>query len=161
MNLKGNSILLLLFVIIFSSCDDKRFYDEYKNLDGKWSKKDRVDFSFEQKDTIHLYNMFVTVRNNNNYPFNNLFVIVKLNLPDGITKVDTLEYLMANPDGTLLGEGITDTKHSKLWYKENFRFTKSGKYSLSIEQANRETGKTKGLDELHGITEIGFRIEKK
>lgn len=161
MTRKENSILLLLFVIIFCSCDDKRFYDEYRNLDGKWSKKDKIDFSFEQKDTINLYNMFVTVRNNNDYPFNNLFIIVKLNQPDDVTKIDTLEYLMANPDGTLLGEGATDTKHSKLWYKENFKFPISGKYSLSIEQANRETGKTKGLDALDGVTEVGFRIEKK
>ena len=29
---------------------------------------------------------------------------------------------MANPDGTLLGDGITDTKHNKLWYKEIFDF---------------------------------------
>ena len=161
MNLKVNSILLLFFVILFSSCDDKRFYDEYVNLDGKWTKQDKVDFSFEQKDTINLYNMFVTVRNNNDYPFNNLFIIVKLNQPDNVVKVDTLQYLMANPDGTLLGDGITDTKHNKLWYKENFKFSKSGKYTLSIEQANRETGKSKGLDALEGITEVGFRIEKK
>lgn len=161
MNLKGNSILLLFFAILFSSCDDKRFYDEYVNLDGKWTKKDKIEFSFEQKDTTTLYNMFVTVRNNNDYAFSNLFLIVKMSQPDNMVKIDTLEYLMANPDGSLLGEGITDTKHNKLWFKENFKFPKSGKYSVSITQANRETGKVKGVEELEGITEVGFRIEKK
>ncbi len=161
MNLKTNSVFILFFVLFFCSCDDKRFYDEYIKLDGKWTTKDKIEFPFEQKDTINLYNMFVTVRNNNDYPFNNLFIIVKLNQPDSITKVDTLQYAMANADGTLLGEGITDTKHNKLWYKENFKFPKSGKYSLSIEQANRETGKNKGIDVLEGVTEVGFRIEKK
>ena len=159
MNLKRNSVLLLFFIVIFTSCDDKRFFDEYVSLDGKWTSKNQVEFSFEQKDTINLYNMFVTVRNNNDYPFNNLFLIVKVNQPDNVVKVDTLEYLMANPDGTLLGEGITDTKHNKLWFKENFK--KSGQYSVSISQANRETGKVKGVEELQGITEVGFRIEKK
>ena len=161
MNLKANSILLLFFVVFFSSCDDKRFFDEYIQLDNKWTKEDKISFSFEQNDTINLYNLFITVRNNNEYPFSNLFVIVKLNQPDNIVKIDTLQYLMANPDGTLLGEGITDTKHNKLWFKENFKFPKSGKYTLLIEQANRETGKTKGVDALEGITEVGFRIEKK
>lgn len=161
MNLKESSILLLFFVMLFSSCDEKRFYDEYVSLEGKWTKKDQIEFSFEQKDTINLYNMFVTVRNNNEYPFNNLFLIVKVSQPDNFVKVDTLEYLMANADGTLLGEGITDTKHNKLWFKENFKFPKSGEYSVSITQANRETGKVKGVEELEGITEVGFRIEKK
>jgi gliding motility-associated lipoprotein GldH len=161
MNQKGINLFLLLFVVFFTSCDDKRFFDDYIELDGKWTKEDKVAFSFEQKDTINLYNMFVTVRNNNEYPFSNLFVIVKLNQPDNVVKIDTLQYLMANPDGTLLGEGITNTKHNKLWFKENFKFSKSGKYTLLIEQANRETGSAKGVDALEGITEIGFRIEKK
>lgn len=161
MNKKGIKLILLFFVVFFTSCDDKRFFDDYIELDGKWTNEDKVEFSFEQKDTINLYNMFVTVRNNNDYPFSNLFVIIKLNQPDNVVKIDTLQYLMANPDGTLLGEGITNTKHNKLWFKENFKFPKSGKYTLLIEQANRETGSAKGVDALEGITEIGFRIEKK
>lgn len=161
MNLKRSNFLLLFFIVIFASCDDKRFFDEYKNLNGKWTTNNKIEFTFDQKDTINLYNMFITVRNNNHYPFNNLFLIVKVNQPDDLVNIDTLEYLMANPDGTLLGEGITDTKHSKLWFKENYKFPKSGKYSVLITQANRETGKVKGVEELEGVTEVGFRIEKK
>lgn len=161
MNQKVNKILFLIFVVIFSSCDDKRFYDAYINLDGKWNKENKLKFSFEQQDTLNVYNMFITIRNNNEYPYSNLFVITKLTQPSNEIRVDTLEYVMANPDGTLLGEGITDTKHSKLWYKENFKFSKAGKYTLSIEQANRETGKVQGVQDLEGVTEVGFRIEKK
>lgn len=161
MNQTANKYLIFFLFILFCSCDDKQFFDEYKSLNGKWTQKDKVTFTFEQKDTVNLYHMFVTLRNNNNYPFNNLFVIVKLNQPDKVIKIDTLEYAMANPDGTLLGDGITDTKHNKLWYKENFKFSKPGKYSVSIEQANREIGATKGVTTLTGVTEVGLRIEKK
>ena len=66
---------------------------------------------------------------------------------------------MANPDGTLLGNGFSDIKESKLWYKENYFFTETGKYKLHIEQAVRETGKIKGVEKLEGISELGFRIE--
>jgi hypothetical protein len=61
-------------------------------------------------------------------------LIVSIEKPNGYTKVDTLE-LMASPDGTLLGEGFTDIKESKLFYKENVRF--KGKYKVSIKQAVR------------------------
>jgi gliding motility-associated lipoprotein GldH len=86
-------------------------------------------------------------------------LIVALELPNGFTKVDTLEYQMANPDGSLLGEGFTDIKESKLFYKENVKFR--GKYKVYIKQAVRETGKVPGVEELEGITDVGFRIENK
>ena len=44
---------------------------------------------------------------------------------------------MANPDGTLLGEGFTDVKESKLYYKERMKF-KSGNYKIHIKQAVRK-----------------------
>jgi gliding motility-associated lipoprotein GldH len=79
--------------------------------------------------------------------------------PKGKIKVDTLEYQMANPDGTLMGEGWSDIKENKLWYKENMTFPENGNYKVSIQQAVRQTGKVKGVERLNGITEIGFRIE--
>jgi gliding motility-associated lipoprotein GldH len=67
---------------------------------------------------------------------------------------------MANPDGTLLGQGITDVKESKLFFKENFKFQKVGSYKIKIQQAVRKTGKIVGDQKLDGITAVGLRIEK-
>ncbi|MBP6460778.1 MAG: gliding motility lipoprotein GldH, partial [Crocinitomicaceae bacterium] len=60
---------------------------------------------------------------------------------------------------SLLGDGFTDIKESKLFYKENVRFR--GKYKVYVKQAVRETGKVPGVELLEGITDVGFRIEKK
>lgn len=158
--LRKNSFLLLIpTFFLLASCDEKRVFDEYKALDGKWNKDSVVSFEFEQKDTVKPYNMFVTMRNNNNYPFSNVFLIVELQQPGGLTHSDTLEYMMANPDGTLMGEGFSDVKESKLWYKKAQRFPKAGKYIVSIKQAVRQAGKVPGIEELDGVTDVGFRIE--
>lgn len=160
MRLKNKVLFLgLAFSVTLFSCDKQRVFDAYREIDGSWHKKQKIAFTFEQQDTVTKYNMYVNIRSNNEYPFNNLFLIVSMLQPDGVTKVDTLEYQMANPDGSLMGEGFSDVKESKLWYKENQNFSKKGKYVVSIEQAVRETGKVGGLDQLPGITEIGFRIE--
>ena len=82
-----------------------------------------------------------------------------MELPNGFTKVDTLEYEMADVDGTLLGDGFSDVKESKLFYKENVRLR--SKYKVHIKQAVRENGKVPGVTALNGITDVGFRIEKK
>jgi gliding motility-associated lipoprotein GldH len=154
-----NSALLLLVSLLFFSCDKKRVFDEYKSVGSAWHKDSIVSFDLPELDTTKQYNLFVTLRDNNNYPFNNLFLIVALETPNGFTKVDTLEYQMASPDGTLLGEGFTDIKESKLFYKEDVRFR--GKYKIHIKQAVRETGKIPGVTFLDGITDVGFRIENK
>ena len=158
MRIKNSGILLLAAILLFS-CDKKRVFDEYKSVGSVWHKDSIVTFDLPVLDSTKRYDLFVNVRDNNNYPFNNLFLIVAIEMPNGFTKVDTLEYQMANPDGTLLGNGFTDIKESKLYLKEGVRFR--GKYKVHIKQAVRESGKIPGVQELEGITDVGFRIEQK
>ncbi len=154
-----SSILFIFITFILVSCDEKRIFDEYKSVGSAWNKDSIVSFDLPKLETSKPYNLYLNLRNNDNYPFNNIFLLVSLENPDGLTKVDTLEYAMANNDGTLLGVGFTDTKESKLFFKENQIFNKKGKYKIRIQQAVRQNGKVKGEKELNGVTEVGFRIE--
>ena len=158
MRIKNSGILILVAILLFS-CDKKRVFDEYKSVGSAWHKDSIVTFDLPVLDSTKRYDLFVNLRDNNNYPFNNLFLIVAIEMPNGFTKVDTLEYQMANPDGTLLGNGFTDIKESKLYLKEGVKFR--GKYKVHIKQAVRQSGKIPGVQELEGITDVGFRIEQK
>jgi gliding motility-associated lipoprotein GldH len=153
-----NSALLILVVILFFSCDKKRIFDEYKSVGSAWHKDSIVTFNFPLLDSTKQYNLFVNLRDNSNYPFNNLFLIVSMEKLNGLIKVDTLEYQMANPDGSLMGDGFSDIKESKLFYKEKIKL--QGIAKIHIQQAVRENGKIPGVTALEGITEVGFRIEK-
>lgn len=152
--------LFLVMVTSFLSCDKTQIFDEYATIKNGWKKNEFIKFVFSPSDTLSKNNLFLNLRTNNDYPFQNLFLIVKVKQPKGKINIDTLEYAMAKPDGTLLGEGFSDIKESKLWFKENYIFAEKGKHTIIIEQAVRETGKIKGLEKLYGITEVGFRIEK-
>ncbi|KAF2339198.1 MULTISPECIES: gliding motility lipoprotein GldH [Flavobacterium] len=158
MRIKNSGILLLAAILLFS-CDKKRVFDEYKSVGSAWHKDSIITFDLPVLDSTKRYNAFVNIRDNNNYPFNNLFLIVSIEMPNGFTKVDTLEYQMAEPDGTLLGNGFSDIKESKLYYKEDVKFR--GKYKVHIKQAVRQSGKIPGVEALQGITDVGFRIEQK
>ncbi len=160
-----SSFLLLLatMVVSFTACDDKRVFDEYQTVLGAWDKADVKSFSLAAPDTTNAYNLFVNLRNNNEYKFSNLFLIVELSYPNGKTLKDTLAYKMARPDGTFLGTGFTDVKENKLWYKgyeSPFIFEESGQYTINIQQAMRENGSVNGIEQLEGITEVGFRVEQ-
>ncbi len=158
MNLKS-SFLFILILVAFSACDKKRVFDEYKSVGESWNKDLVVDFNLPKLDTLKKYNLYVNLRADDSYEFNNLFMIVSLEQPDGLTKIDTLEYQMADSDGTLLGDGFSDIKESKLVYKEKVQFKASEKNKIRIKQAVRKTGNVVGVSNLKGITAVGFRIE--
>jgi gliding motility-associated lipoprotein GldH len=151
---------LLLIGFIVSSCDSNRIFDEYKTVPNEWNKNNIISFSFKPQDSLKQYNLFVNIRNNNTYKYSNLFLLVELNYPNGKTTKDTLEYVMAKPNGKLLGEGFSDIKENKLWFKENFIFSEDGTYQINIQHAMRKNGNVKGIENLEGITDVGFRVEQ-
>ena len=154
-----NKIIFVLLLFLVISCDKKRVFDQYKSVGNTWHKDSIVTFELPKLDPKKSFNMYVNIRDNNDYPFNNIFLIVSLEQPNRKIKVDTLEYLMTNSDGTLLGDGFSDIKENKLFYKNNVTFDQKGLYTIHIKQAVRQTGKIEGVNALAGISDVGFRIE--
>lgn len=152
------TVIIVSFLLL--ACDSKQILDEYQTVPGSWTKDNDISFSFESPDTINKYNLFINLRNNNEYPFSNLYLITELEDPKKNKITDTLEYEMANPDGSWMGTGFSAIKENKLWYKEKVSFKESGKYLLTVKHAMRKNGNVLGLESLNGITELGFRIEK-
>jgi gliding motility-associated lipoprotein GldH len=158
MSLKS-SFLFIIIAGLLISCDKKRVFDEYQSVGNAWNMKKEVIFELPKVDTLKKYNLFINLRANDDYKFNNLFLIVSMEQPNGLTKIDTLEYEMADVDGALLGDGFSDIKESKLYYKENVKFKASENNKIHIKHAVRQTGKIVGVQDLEGISEVGFRIE--
>ncbi|WP_298542242.1 gliding motility lipoprotein GldH [uncultured Aquimarina sp.] len=156
-NLKFFTLLFLLIGIV--SCDDTRVFDEYKTVSDSWEKDEKISFTLPELDSLQVYNLFINVRNTNDYKFSNLFLISEMEFPNGKIVTDTLEYEMAKPNGEWLGVGFTDLKESKLWYKANVNFAEEGVYKVVLQHAMRKNGETLGINSLEGITDIGFRIE--
>lgn len=153
--------LLILVFLVMVSCETNMVFSEYRSLNnGVWQMKDTVGFDFLTADTTAAHNVFINVRNDNEYQFSNLFLITELGFPSGETVIDTLEYEMALPDGSWLGKGVGSIKENKLWLRENIVFPDSGVYNFKISHAMRENGKVQGVNELEGITDIGIQIEK-
>jgi len=161
--LKTSFCFILITSVLFSSCDSNRIFDEYKSVPNQWHKDSIISFNVTPPDSINNYNLFVNLRNTNDYKYSNLFLIVEMDYPNGKIEKDTLEYKMAEANGRFLGTGFTDVKENKLWYKgfkEPFVFNENGEYKINIQHAMRQNGQVNGIDNLEGITDIGFRIEK-
>lgn len=158
--MRRSFFLILTLAMVFIACDSDRVFDEYKSLPNQWNKDSVLTFTLQNIDSLKNYNLFINVRNNADFAFSNLFLIAEIQFPEGKVITDTLEYEMAAPDGKWLGTGFGDVKESKLWYKEHVMFPESGEYKVSIQQAMRKNGSEDGIENLGGISEVGFRIEK-
>lgn len=145
---------LIFFVSIFLvSCSSGDEIVSMKSLDGIWNKKNELKFEVNIEENQAPKNIIFVIRNNNDYPYSNLFVKAYVKA-DGQKKfkTDTLNYVLAKPNGEWLGEGFGETKEIMFLYKSKQIFPKKGKYTIGIIQAMRK-------DNLKGIEDVGIKIE--
>ncbi|MFT5231313.1 gliding motility lipoprotein GldH [Patiriisocius sp. Uisw_047] len=154
--------LIALFCVgmLLTSCLGDAVAGDSQTLPSFWDSQLTVDFTFPELEKEQDYNVYLQLRNTNEYPYSNIFLITTLRYPNGKTAIDTLEYRMARPDGTWLGEGIGSLKQSKLVLKEKIQFNEEGEYHLEIGQALRNNNEVDGVMRLLGITDVGYTIEK-
>jgi len=146
--------LLFLSVLLISSCDSSGVYDKYKSISNAgWEKNSKQCFDVNIKDTIQEYNFILNIRNNNEYPYRNVFFFVNTHFPDSTVSRDTIEVVLADKKGQWLGEGFGEIKTSKFMLQHSIRFPQKGDYTFEVMQGMR-------CDTLKGIEDIGIRIEK-
>ncbi|MHC1708604.1 MAG: gliding motility lipoprotein GldH [Bacteroidales bacterium] len=148
------NLVFLIIAGILSACDSSRVYDEMKRINNEeWDKKNVVNFNFTITDTASLNTVYLQIRNTTDYPFSNLFLFMITRDPEGKTSKDTLECILAAPDGKWLGKGLGKLKENRIIIKKDIRWMIPGTYEIRVEQAMRK-------DLLEGISDIGLRIEK-
>jgi len=149
------SYFLISFLLVgIVSCDRKRVFESYRELDKKgWNKDSVVVFTVPIVDTIKNQNLYVNIRNKGTYPYSNLWLFLTIGSPDGTARTDTVEFTLAEPSGRWKGSGIGGLHDNQILYKSSIYFPKKGKYKFEIKQGMRD-------NVLQGIRDIGFRIEK-
>lgn len=156
-----NIIISFVVIIAINSCTKNMIFDQYQSIENaEWHKDSIINFKINSIDTLSKNNIYISLRNNKDYEFSNLFLIVGIKFPDNYQIVDTLEYEMTTPDGNFLGTGITDVKENKLEYKTNVVFPIKGEYTIHIQHAMRKTRNVEGIIFLNGISDVGLQIEK-
>ena len=146
-------ILGVLMLIFLVGCSTSGEGVTMNSIDNKWSKKTEQKFKLEITDPQNPKNIIFVVRNNNDYPYSNIRFIVNFGETKSSKKMtDTLNYVLAKPNGEWIGKGFGDTKETLFQYKLNYKFPKNGDYSIGITHGMR-------TDNLKGIEDIGVKIE--
>lgn len=150
-----NKLLALFLICVFMlSCSKEGEISFTNTIDNSWEKEASQVFNFEINDFQKPKNIIFVIENNNDYPFSNLWIISSLNKKGEKTaKVDTLNYILAKPNGEWIGTGLGSSKTAMFQYKLNHTFPENGSYTIAVKQAMRK-------DNLQGISKFGIKIEQ-
>ena len=138
--------------MILTACARDAFYEENQNIpSGSWKQHDTLYYNIQVTDTMHYFDFYLNVRNRTDYRYRNLYLFVTTRFPGGGKSLDTVQCLLAAPDGKWYGKGMGSIKDCRILFKQGVRFPHGGTYLIGIEQAMREK-------ELRGISDVGIRI---
>ncbi|RLD50395.1 MAG: hypothetical protein DRI97_17105 [Bacteroidetes bacterium] len=152
MNKLAKSLLLILFLAAVS-CDPDMVYDQYIHIEnGQWGWVDAREFKVEITDTTSLHNIYLQVRHTVEYPLSNLYMFVHVKGPTGQLLKDTVNLILAAPDGNWTGRGSGNLRELQLLYRKQTQFSTPGVYTFTLEQGMRNP-------ELP-VTDLGVRIER-
>tara|TARA_X000001036_G_scaffold88817_1_gene81088 strand:- start:1259 stop:1732 length:474 start_codon:yes stop_codon:yes gene_type:complete len=151
--------IFIILSLLISSCESNVEFINYTSLNGIWHKDSLQEFSFELNKTNE-YNTFVNLRINEEYKFSNIFLITTLKDSLNILSKDTLQFKLADKSGKFIGKKIINIVDNKLVHKKQLRLEGNKKYFLSIEHAMRVINKVGGLENLEGVIDIGYKVEK-
>lgn len=149
-----NSIILVLLLFTLASCEKNRVYEKNISIDKyMWDSKTVPSFSVTISDTTQLYNIYVNIRHADLYPFQNIWLQIGTEFPDGTHANRRIEIMLANDEGKWHGEGLGDIWDFRALVQENAFFKSGGTYTFTLAQNMRQ-------DPLPGIMAVGLRVEK-
>lgn len=155
--MKKHSAILnisMFVVLLITACDPARLYDQSFAIKGaEWNRDSVYHYSVEIDDSLRLNNFFISIRNNTDYRYSNLYLFVTTVFPNGHSTTDTIECILADKDGRWLGSGSGRIRDNLIMLQPNLRFPIAGSYHFYLEQAMRDSV-------LVGIEDIGLRIEE-
>jgi gliding motility-associated lipoprotein GldH len=148
---------IFLFELLFFACSDSSVVidDTSSFPESGWIQKQPIRFKVEVADSVSSYSAYVVVRQNNAYPFYNLYFSPSIVNDQGITIQKGLaEAILYDPKtGKPKGAGFGDIYEKKFLVYPALKFPKPGKYQIQVAQSMR-------VDTLKGMVSFGLLLEK-
>ena len=140
-------------LILLAGCGSHDFDQRVVIPEAAWSVDHRIPLDVTVNDTLDIYAFGISLRHLENYRYSNLYVFLHTDMPNGNVTHDTIQCLLASPEGRWVGKSSGSMRDLRIVLNPNLRFPLQGTYHFEIEQAMREPV-------LKGITDIGLFIEK-
>ena len=155
---KINFILFFLCLVpslLLPSCQTANLYEKVVAIPKqKWKSDYKPGFTFQITDTLSRYDIYVVLRHNEKYEFNNIWISLTYQLKGQAPVSGQYELPLASNEGWL-GAAMDDL------YEHRIRITSPEGIVLKAGEYNFTIGQTMRKDPLENVLNIGLRIEKK
>jgi gliding motility-associated lipoprotein GldH len=154
--LKGHTkYMITAIVLTIVSCTTIDVFEKNVSIPGhEWSSSYKPEISFEITDTTALYNIYVVLRHEDAYRYNNIWMNIYTQVPGDTVHKQRLDLRLANDEKGWLGSGMDDIfEHRILITRTPQQLTKAGLYTFRLENIMRE-------EPLQHVLNVGVRVEK-
>lgn len=147
-----NSWLLILGLLFLTACSEQPLYEKVVSFDGKQWKQDVTPvFKVKIDDVDVNYNFTINLRTTTDYKYSNLWIFLKTETPDGMVERKPFQIMIANPDGSWIGNKTGTVVETPLVFRQR-KLPLKGQYTFTIEQGITQSK----VDE---VLDLGFRVE--
>lgn len=145
--------LFFFLLLLFGSCTEAPFYEKVYSFDNmEWLQEVKPEYNVEITDLEQEYDFTLSLRVTTDYPYNNLWVFMKTETPDGTTAREPFEIIISNPDGSWVGNKTGTIIETPLYFKKR-KLPQKGLYKFTLEQGITQS-------KVNEVLDLGFRIEK-
>ena len=145
-------------ILFLSSCNTVDLYEKTVPIPRhEWSSSFKPQFKFTIKDTTVPYQVYIIIRHNDRYNYNNIWVNLYTQAPGDTVQKVQYELPLASKEKGWLGSAMDDIYEHRIAItpqNQKLYFRKAGEYVFTLEQIMRE-------DPLQQVMDVGIRIEKK
>ncbi|MBC7935978.1 MAG: gliding motility lipoprotein GldH [Rhizobacter sp.] len=141
-------------LVLVNSCGQVAVFEKNTPIPSyKWSGSFAAEGTFEIKDTLASYNLYLVLRHTDAYDKNNIWLNVGLQSPGDSLFFQKVDLTLGNDATGWEGTGMNDIWEVRKPLALNKRFKKNGEYHFRIFHIMRE-------DPLNEIMSAGLRVEK-
>ncbi len=152
--MKTKLAFALACVLALAACTNRPIVSEQQRLSVYgWDKNTPMEFVVDITDTVAPCDVLITLRNNESYPNQNLWLFIEQIAPDSTHSCDTVQCFLVDNQGHWIGSGIGDLHYIEVYYKQRARFAQRGTYRYNIRHGMR-------YDQLEGLNDIGIKIQR-
>ena len=144
---------LLLLLVFCVSCQTIDIYEKTTAFSThSWPAAKQPSFTFNITDTTSLYNIYLVLRHDDAYNYNNIWIRLTVKSPADVVTVRR-ELILGNNKQGWLGSGMDDIFEQRIAFNDKPALLHKGQYTFTLQQDMRE-------DPLDHILNAGIRVEK-
>ena len=153
-------LMLPLGMALFSisSCTSIDLYERTVPIpQHAWDSEFKPQFKFNITDTTVPYQVYIIIRHNDRYNFNNIWLNLYTQAPNAPVQKVQYELPLASKEKGWLGSAMDDIYEHRIAItpqNQKLYFQHAGEYVFTLEHIMRE-------DPLQHVMDVGLRLEKK